>query len=112
LSLASALAGSLNISYKDVGTPQEDQFQSFCNAPINYPGHNGTLGPCQDAPPFLEYGPLGKQENREQRMAHNIQDEMKNHSVGLFIVGLAHLHSMSKRLNQAGFNVAAYFWIG
>jgi len=110
-SLASTLAND-RIDYTNVGTPSEEQFHTFENAPINYPGHDGTLGPCEDAPQFYEYGPLDKQENREQRMTQNIQNAMKDHSVGVFIVGLAHLHSMSAKLKQAGFNVAAYTWIG
>lgn len=108
-SLASTLAND-HIAYTNVGTPPEEQFRTFANAPINYPGHDGTLGPCEDAPQFYEYGPLDKQENREARMVQNIQDAMKDHRVGLFIVGLAHLHSISAKLRAAGFNVAAYTW--
>jgi len=100
------------VAYEDVGTPSEQQFRTFCNAPINYPGHDGTLGPCEDAPPVYEYGPLDKQENREQRMTQNIQDKMNGHRVGLFIVGLGHIHSISLKLRQANFNVAAYIWLG
>jgi hypothetical protein len=110
-SLASTLANE-RVAYKNVGTPTEEQFRTFCNAPINHPSHDGTLGPCEDAPQFYEYGPLEKQENREQRMVQNIQDKMENHCVGLFIVGLAHVHSISSKLKDAGFNVAAYTWTG
>jgi hypothetical protein len=101
-----------HISYSEVGTPSESRFQTFCNAPINHPGHDGTLGPCEDAPPFHEYGALDKQQNREHRMVQNIQTAMTNHHVGLFIVGLAHLHSIAVKLSETGFTVAAYSWIG
>jgi hypothetical protein len=106
-SFASSLAND-RAAYRGVGTPPEEQFRTFANAPINYPGHNGKLGPCEDAPQFYEYGPLDKQENRERRMVQNIRDAMKE----LFIVGLAHLHSISAKLKEAGFNVAAYTWTG
>jgi hypothetical protein len=100
-----------HLAYKNVGTDSEARFRTFVNAPINYPGHDGTLGPCEEAPAIMEYGPLDNQENREKRMIQNIHGEMENHSAGLFIVGLAHLHSMSARLKESGFDVAAYSWI-
>lgn len=109
-SLASVFANGC-IAYKDICTPSAGKFRTFCNAPINYPGHDGTLGPCEDAPPFSEYGPLDKQENREQWMVQKVKDEMKDHRVGLFIIGLAHLHSISMKLQELNFSVSAYSWI-
>lgn len=100
------------LKYRDVGTPEEPQFVTFANAPITYPGHDGTLGPCPDAPSLMEYGPLGAQENREQSMLQNINDAMQSHRVGLFVVGLAHLHSMAMKLQAAQYRVAAYTWLG
>ena len=61
---------------------------------------------------MMEYGPLSSQENREHKMLKNIEDAMRNHRVGLFIVGLAHLHSMSMKLQGAQYRVAAYTWLG
>jgi hypothetical protein len=110
-SFASVLAKRLGLEYTNIGTPKEEQFRTFCNAPINYPGHDGSLGRCSGAPQFYEYGPLDTQENRELRMMHNIENEMKNHAVSLLVLGLAHLHSMSSKIRQANFNVAAYSWI-
>jgi hypothetical protein len=100
------------IDYRDVGTKSELQFKIFSNAPITYPGHDGTLGPCPDAPPMMEYGPLSSQENREQQMLKNLEDAMQNHRVGIFIIGLAHLHSMSMKLQTARYRVSAYTWLG
>jgi hypothetical protein len=110
-SLASAFAKG-RMDYRNVGTPPESRFKTFANAPIIYPGHDGTLGPCPDAPPMMEYGPLDSQENRELEMLKNIEEAMQNHRVGLFIVGLAHLHSMSMKLQGAQYRVAAYTWLG
>jgi hypothetical protein len=59
-----------------------------------------------------EYGPLDRQENRERRMLQNIQTAMELHQVGLFLVGLGHLHSMSNKLLAANFNVTAFEWLG
>ena len=106
-SFVCSFANRLGLAYKNVGTPQEEQFQTFYN-PVNFPGHNGTLGPQCDAPFVCEYGPLDRQENRELRMAANIQNEMGDHQTGLFVVGLAHLGSISSKVHQAGFNVASY----
>jgi hypothetical protein len=100
------------MDYQDVGTPPEPRFKTFANAPIIYPGHDGTLGPCPDAPQMMEYGPLSSQENREQQMLKNIESGMQRHRVGLFIVGLAHLHSMSMKLQAEHYRVAAYTWLG
>jgi hypothetical protein len=86
-------------------------FRTFTNATIDYPGHDGTLGPCPDAPPIREYGSLTNQENREVRMAQSIRTEMEEHNSGLLVVGFAHLHSMSMKLHAARFNVAAYSWL-
>jgi hypothetical protein len=110
-SFASTLASD-RVAYKNVSPRPEEQYRTFCNAPINHPAHNGTLGPCEDAPQFYEYGPLDKQENREKKMVTNVQEAMKDHRVGIFVVGLAHVHSISAKLREAGFNVAAYTWTG
>ena len=58
-----------------------------------------------------EYGPFEKQEAREDQMAKNVQMEMKNYETGLFILGLAHLHSIFSKLRVLGFSVTAYAWL-
>ena len=111
-SFASSLSTDA-IGYKDVGTPAEEPtFRTFRYHQVNHPAHDGMLGSCWDAPAMSEYGPLDKQENREQRMLQNIRREMEEHQVGIFLVGLAHLHSMSMKLQAFRFRVAAYAWLG
>jgi hypothetical protein len=58
-----------------------------------------------------EYGPFENQEARENRMAKNIGAEMENYETGLFIVGLAHLHSIVGKLRTSGFKVTAFSWL-
>lgn len=98
--------------YANVGPPCEGKFSTYVCHPVNHPAHDGILGTCDDAPSMSEYGPLDHQENREIRMLQNINRAMEKHHVGLFIAGLAHLHSMSTKLKAAKFNVSAYSWLG
>ena len=98
--------------YANVGTSSEGEFSTYVCHPVNHPAHDGILGVCDEAPSMSEYGPLDHQENREIRMLQNIDRAMGNHHVGLFVVGLAHLHSMSMKLKAAKFNVNAYSWLG
>jgi hypothetical protein len=100
------------MKYEDVGAPAESEFKTFANAPITYPGHDGTLGPCPDAPSLMEYGPVDVQERREQWMVEILDKVMQDHSVGLFVLGLAHLHSMVMKLRARQYRVSAYTWLG
>jgi hypothetical protein len=109
-SFASTLVSS-SVSYMNVGTPSEEQFHTY-RFPINHPSYMGTLDDCDECPSMSEYGPLDRQENREQRMLQNIRTAMEPHPVGLFLVGLGHLHSMSNKLVAAGFTVTAFEWLG
>jgi len=109
-SFVSTLAGD-HLSYENAGTPSEEQFQTY-RLPINHPSYLGTLDDCEECPSMSEYGPLDRQENRERRMLQNIQTAMELHQVGLFLVGLGHLHSMSNKLLAANFNVTAFEWLG
>jgi hypothetical protein len=61
---------------------------------------------------MCEYGPFERQENRERRMAENVQAEMENYESGLFILGLAHLHSVFGKLHSLGFKITAFSWLG
>ena len=58
-----------------------------------------------------EYGPFESQDAREDQMADNIRVEMENFETGLFIVGLAHVHSMFSKLRALGLSVTAYVWL-
>lgn len=109
-SLAHSLAPQLELSWENVGTPHEQQFSTYTN-PVCHPGHDGTLESDSDAPHLSEYGPYEQQENREKRMVENIMTKMSKHEVGLFIFGIAHLHSLFGKLQSAGFTVTAYHWL-
>jgi hypothetical protein len=101
------------LDYANVGTSSEGEFKTYCCSPVNHTEHDGILSWLSgEAPSMSEYGPLSNQENREIHMLKNIQEEMKLHRVGLFVVGVAHLHSTCIKLKGAGFNVTAYSWLG
>lgn len=109
-SVAKVLATKLGVRWTNVGTPRDyPQFRTY-TGPINYPGHDGTLAD-EDAPSMYEYGPFDNQAAREDRMAMNIEAQMDGCETGLFIVGLAHLHSMAARLLSLGFTVSSFFWL-
>jgi hypothetical protein len=95
----------------NVGTPDEPQYGTYLG-PINHPEYNGTLPHGWNAPEMNEYGPFENQEARENRMAKNVQSEMENYEAGLFILGLAHLHSVFGKLRSLGFKVTAFSWLG
>lgn len=110
-SVAAKFSKGSSLHWANVGTPDEPRFQTY-TGPINYPGHDGTLQPPDgDAPPMDEYGPFQNQEAREDQMTKNVQAEMKSYDAGLFIVGLAHLHSVFSKLRALGFSVTAYSWL-
>jgi hypothetical protein len=62
-------------------------------------------------PMLQEYGPLDVHELRERYMLDRIKGSMESFNAGLFIVGLAHLHSMLSKLKSAGFEVRGYSWM-
>lgn len=110
----SFVAGYANeaVKYRNVGTPSDGEFRTLRCPPVNHPAHDGTLGYQEDAPTMNEYGPLANQESRERWMVENIEREMGDHKVGIFIVGYAHVHSICLKLKDRGFNVKAYGWLG
>ncbi len=109
-SVAKKFAAKSGIQWASVGTPDEPQFSTY-TGPINYPGHDGTLQPPDwHAPPMDEYGPFANQEAREDRMAQNVKSEMENRETGLFVLGIAHLHSLFGKLTVLGFDVKGYSW--
>lgn len=109
-SFAKAFAPKSGLNWANVGTTDEPQFQTYWGQ-IHYPGHNGTLQYDPDAPSLDEYGPFENQEARENRMVKNIHAEMENYETGLFILGLAHLHSVFGKLKSSGFTVTGYSWL-
>jgi hypothetical protein len=58
-----------------------------------------------------EYGPFENQENREIRMAANVQAQMANHKTGLLILGMTHVHSVFGKLRCLGLRVFAFSWL-
>jgi hypothetical protein len=96
---------------KNVGTPGTKEFNTYRCPPLNHPAHDGTLPPDQDAPSMTEYGPFRGQENRENRMVDNICSAMEDYESGLFVVGIAHLHSFFGKLRTRGFEVVGYSWL-
>ena len=110
-SFARTFAESQGVVWKNVGTPTTEDFKTYTIPLVHHPGHDGTLPPDENAPSMSEYGPFERQENRERRMAQNVQTEMLSCEAGLFVVGLAHLHSMGMKLRAAGFDVVGYSWL-
>jgi len=109
-SVAKEVALRLDIKWVNIGTPEEPQYRTY-TGPIDYPGHDG---PFQDseAPTMYAYGPFDNQEARENRMTENIIAAMKHYGTGLLVIGLAHLHSLTAKLNSAGFSVNSFQWLG
>jgi hypothetical protein len=95
------------LKWENVGTPDEPQFKTSVECLNYYPP---TYDPTR--PSLREYGPLQTQELRENYMVERIRRAMEPHKVGLFIVGLAHLHSILVKIEAAGFEVRGYSWTG
>jgi len=104
-SFASTLA-TVNLEWKNVGTPDETRFETAIGG-LNCPPP--TYDPRK--PILQEYGPLDVQELRENYMVDCIRIFMEPYKVGLFIVGLAHLHSILSKLKTVGFDTRGYSWI-
>jgi hypothetical protein len=106
-----SFASTLGITYQNVGTGPEQEYQTYPNS-IQYPGYiDGTLDHDASHPSMAEYGPLDHQENRERAMVEHVCTAMTGHHVGILLIGLAHLHSMSQKLLAADFNVTAFDWL-
>jgi hypothetical protein len=109
-SCAKIFAKQKDLHWANVGTPDEPQFKTYWGL-IYYPGHNGTLPHDPDAPPLDEYGPFENQEKRENWMVNKVEAEMADYASGLFVIGVAHMHSLFAKLRAAGFDVTAYTWL-
>jgi hypothetical protein len=105
-SFASTLS-TPDLEWKNVGTSNETRFETFTGG-LNC--HPPTYDPAK---PILqpEYGPLAAQERRESYMVDRIGIFMEPYHAGLFIVGIAHLHSILCKLKVAGFDARGYCWI-
>lgn len=95
------------LKWKNVGTPKEKRFLTH-----NYGLNSDPPTYDPKKPTLQEYGPLDVHELREQYMVDRIKEAMVPYNAGLFIVGLAHLHSTLSKLKTAGFEVRGYSWMG
>jgi hypothetical protein len=106
--LVAELAPKLGFDFARIGTPDDEPFRS-CWPQISHPAHDGTLPYDPDAPPMLhEYGPLDAQNAREEQMVRSIGKKMEDYGGGIFIVGIAHTHSLHSKLVEMGFDVTSY----
>ena len=95
------LAEEMKIKWANVGTPSKPEFET------DHP----LFDPFGDPPFFLDrYGPLEVHIQREQYLVNEINKAMTGMTCGIFIVGLAHLHSMSERLLGCGGEIEAFSW--
>lgn len=95
------LASELRIEWFNVGTPGSADFKT--DSPLFDP---------MEEPPLVIYrfSPLAVHIRREEYMIVGIRKTMVGKSCGMFIVGLAHLQSISEKLLNAGFEVEAFSW--
>jgi hypothetical protein len=106
--IAAELVPKLGLGFAKIGTPADEPFRT-CWPQISHPAHDGTLPYDPDAPTILhEYGPLDAQNAREQQMLRNIREKMEDYTGGIFIVGIAHTHSLHSQLVSRGFDVTTY----
>jgi hypothetical protein len=95
------LASDLNIQWFNVGTPSIAEFET--QIPL--------FDPMEQPPMIIDrLSPLSVHIKREGYMVTEIQRAMFGRDCGLFIVGLAHLQSMSEKLLNGGFEVEAFNW--
>ncbi len=105
---AAELAPKLGLEFAKIGTPDDEPFRA-CWPQISHPDHDGTLPYDPDAPSMLnEYGPLDAQNAREEQMLRSIRKKMEDYKGGIFIVGIAHTHSLYSKLVALGFDVTSY----
>jgi hypothetical protein len=98
-SLASVVAKGRGIPWEDIGTPNTAEFKTYDHThALDFPG-----GPAK----LRQHGPIDVQEKREAAMCENIRKSMSARQVALFVLGMAHLHSMFVKLAK-DFDVSAY----
>jgi hypothetical protein len=94
------LADSLSIAWCNAGTPLEEQFETYDPYPIWLDD-----GSCE---PERPYGPIEAQVRREAYMIDKINSAMNDHAVGVFVCGMGHMHSVSEKLHQGGYEVEGF----
>ena len=95
------LKRKLEVEWANVGTPSQPKFETL-----------PTLFDPLETPPMVlnRYGSLDVQMEREEYMLNQLAQSMQGMECGLFIVGLAHLHSMSEKLLARDFEVEVILW--
>lgn len=93
------IADSLSIAWCNACPPKQEQFETNDPYPVWLDGSRETE---------LRYGPIEAQINREAYMIDRICLAMTDHAVGLFVCGMAHMHSISEKLHRAGYGVDGY----
>ena len=95
--LGKQIADSMSIAWCNAGTPNQEEFRTDNPCPIWLDGSCMTES---------SYGPIEVQIKREAYMIDKIQQAIAEHQVGLFVCGMAHLHSISEKLHLAGYEVS------
>jgi hypothetical protein len=93
------IADSLSIAWCNAGPPMQEQFKTYEPCPLWLDASCVTE---------LRYGPIEAQIKREAYMIDRICSAMTDHAVGLFVCGMAHMHSISEKLHSAGYDVDGY----
>lgn len=94
------IADSLSIAWCNAGTPKEEQFETYDPRPVWLDD-----GSCETE---LPYGPIEAQIKRESYMIDMINSAMTDQAAGVIVCGLGHMHSLSEKLHQAGYEVAGF----
>jgi hypothetical protein len=98
---------SSKLKWRNVGTPDDERFETYA-----YGLNTDPMRYDPKKPMVQEYGPFDVHEEREKYMVDRIKEAMEPYSVGLFIVGLGHLHSTLPKLKTVGFDIRGYSWLG
>jgi hypothetical protein len=99
--VGSRVAEALDLEWMNVGTPPTEELKT----------RGAIYDPNEEPPmPVSKYGPIDVQRRRETMMVEAIQRAMATNDVALMICGMAHLHSLCEKLNDAGFDVEAFHW--
>ena len=106
-SVAAKWCEKLELPWFNVGTPDEPQFRTV-SGKLTYPGNNGTLKWDPRGPGIDEYGPFEAQEARENWMVNKVRSEMGPYQAGLFILGVANMHSLFAKLRGSDLKVVGY----
>jgi hypothetical protein len=92
------------LRWENVGTQDFPEYDTSTAKWINF-------DPYQPVHLMLRDYPYEVQEKREEFMVERIKELMIDYERGLFVVGMAHLHSMMTKLRMAGFDIESGNWL-